>query len=166
MVLTHFHLAFSAGLRIGKPAQPQKFKCPKEKIARNHNIEDIVLSEITRRERSKEIYVMEAAATTAGTRRDLLSMLKSLPPSRELLDFYHAKLDSFEKEERQWLERISDARKSQKRTLELERRLSDRDAEIAAIRKAVVDLTVAIELERKRNDKLQKRLDRTKVELL
>ena len=109
---------------------------------------------------------MEAAATTAGTRRDLLSMLKSLPPSRELLDFYHTKLNSFEKEERQWLERISDARKSQKRTLELERRLSDRDAEIAAIRKAVVDLTVAIELERKRNDKLQKRLERTKVELL
>ena len=105
---------------------------------------------------------MEAAAT-AMTRKDLLAMLKSLPPSRELLDFYHAKLDSFEKEERQWLERISESRKSQKKTLELERRLSDRDAEIAAIRKAVVDLTVAIEQERKRNDKLQKRLDRTKV---
>ena len=105
------------------------------------------------------------AATTAATRKDLLSMLKSLPPSRELLDFYHTKLDSFEKEERQWLERISDARKSQRKTLELERRLSDRDAEIAAIRKAVVDLTVAIEQERKRNDKLQKRLDKTKVGL-
>ena len=111
----------------------------------------------------REVNVMEAACTTAGTRKDLLSMLKSLPPSRELLDFYHAKLDSFEREERQWLERIAEARKSQKRTLELERRLSDRDAEIAAIRKAVVDLTVAIEQERKRNDKLQKRLERTKV---
>ena len=106
---------------------------------------------------------MEAAAAASGTRKDLLSMLKSLPPSRELLEFYHSKLDAFEKEERQWLERISEARKSQKRTLELERRLSDRDAEIAAIRKAVVDLTVAIEQERKRNDKLQKKLNITKV---
>jgi hypothetical protein len=45
------------------------------------------------------------AAEMSLGRQDLLSMLKSLPPSAEVMEFYHAKIEAFEKEERDWIKR-------------------------------------------------------------
>lgn len=36
----------------------------------------------------------------------LLSMLQRLPPSKELLDFYHKKLEQYVDDEQRWLKRL------------------------------------------------------------
>ena len=102
----------------------------------------------------------EAAKTS---RSDLLQMLKSLPPSQEILDFYHEKLEQFDREEREWVQRLRSCRSLIGDKVKLEDKVEAKTQEIRALQKALVDVQTSLMQERKRTRKLQLAKDRTKV---
>ena len=82
----------------------------------------------------------------------LLAMLRRLPPSKELLDFYHKKLEQFAEEEAKWLKRLSEAKRASDRSEAIERSLIAAKREISALQKAVSDMKNALSQERKINN--------------
>lgn len=93
----------------------------------------------------------------------LLEMLRRLPPSKELLDFYHKKLEQFSDEESKWLKRLSEAKRASDRSIVIERDLIASKREISALQKAVSDIKNALVQERKINLKLQAENDKLRV---
>ena len=93
----------------------------------------------------------------------LRRVMDSLPPSKEVLDFYRAKVRSFEEDERRWLRRLTSARGMAARAAEAEVKIDQREAEIRALRAALVEMKGAVGAERKRTAKLQAENDRLKV---
>ena len=79
------------------------------------------------------------------------------------MDFYHDKVAQFEKQESEWLGRLSGCRHLLRDHLELTKKCDDKDEEIGRLRKAIVDMQSALSLERKRTAKLQMANDRVKV---
>ena len=84
----------------------------------------------------------------------LLSMLQRLPPSKELLDFYHKKLEQYVEDEQRWLKRLASTKKAVDQTATLEKELFGQKREITALQKAVTDMREALVQERKINHKL------------
>ena len=71
-----------------------------------------------------------------GSQETLLEMLRRLPPSKELLDFYHGKVEDFAAEEKKWLDRLSNSRVLTNQIQKLDKELSNQKREIAALQKA------------------------------
>ena len=78
----------------------------------------------------------------------LLSMLQRLPPSKELLDFYHKKLEQYVEDEQRWLKRLASTKKAVDQTETLEKDLFAQKREITALQKAVTDMREALVQER------------------
>ena len=94
----------------------------------------------------------------------LLDMLRRLPPSKELLEFYHSKLEKFADEEQAWLKRFQLSSKLTDRTRQLEKEVGSQKREINALQKAVADMQDAITQERKINTKLCGENDRLRIQ--
>jgi len=94
----------------------------------------------------------------------LLDMLRRLPPSKELLEFYHSKLEKFADEEQAWLKRFQLSSKLTDRTRQLEKEVGAQKREINALQKAVADMQDAITQERKINTKLCGENDRLRIQ--
>ena len=92
-----------------------------------------------------------------------MTMLRRLPPSKELLDFYHKKLEQFSDEESKWLQRLSEAKRASDRSIVIERDLIASKREISALQKAVADIKNALVQERRINLKLQTENDKLRV---
>ena len=93
----------------------------------------------------------------------LLSMLQRLPPSKELLDFYHKKLEQYVEDEQRWLKRLASTKKAVDQTATLEKELFAQKREITALQKAVTDMREALIQERKINHKLFAENDKIRV---
>ena len=93
----------------------------------------------------------------------LLSMLQRLPPSKELLDFYHKKLEQYVEDEQRWLKRLASTKKAVDQTATLEKELFGQKREITALQKAVTDMREALVQERKINHKLYSENDKLRV---
>ena len=93
----------------------------------------------------------------------LLSMLQRLPPSKELLDFYHKKLEQYVEDEQRWLKRLASTKKAVDQTETLEKDLFAQKREITALQKAVTDMREALVQERKINHKLYAQNDKLRV---
>ena len=93
----------------------------------------------------------------------LLSMLQRLPPSKELLDFYHKKLEQYVEDEQRWLKRLASTKKAVDQTETLEKDLFAQKREITALQKAVTDMREALVQERKINHKLYAENDKLRV---
>ena len=94
----------------------------------------------------------------------LLDMLRRLPPSKELLEFYHNKLEKFADEEQAWLRRFQLSSKLSDRTRHLEKEVATQKREINALQKAVSDMQDALIQERKINTKLCGENDRLRIQ--
>ena len=94
----------------------------------------------------------------------LLDMLRRLPPSKELLEFYHSKLEKFADEEQAWLRRFQSSSKLSDRTRHLEKEVATQKREINALQKAVSDMRDALIQERKINTKLCGENDRLRIQ--
>jgi len=99
-----------------------------------------------------------------GERTPLLDMLRRLPPSKELLDFYHSKLEKFAEEEQTWIKRFQLSSKLSDRTRNLEKELSIQKKEVLALQKAVNDMQEALAQERKINTKICGENDRLRIQ--
>ena len=84
----------------------------------------------------------------------LLSMLQRLPPSKELLDFYHKKLEQYVDDEQRWMKRLASTKKAVDQSMNLEKEIFAQKREITALQKAVTDIREALAQERKINNKL------------
>ena len=93
----------------------------------------------------------------------LLSALRSLPPSQEVLDFYRDKVDRMHQEERQWVRRAAGEAAAAAKLLSSEQRLHHAQAEVGALQRGLADVQIAIGQERKRNAKLAAENDKAKV---
>lgn len=93
----------------------------------------------------------------------LLSMLQRLPPSKELLDFYHKKLEQYVDEESRWLKRLATTKKAVDQSAALEKEVFAQRREISALQKAVTDMREALVQERKINNKLYAENDKIRV---
>ena len=93
----------------------------------------------------------------------LLSMLQRLPPSKELLDFYHKKLEQYVDDEQRWLKRLASTKKAVDQSMNLEKELFAQKREITALQKAVTDMREALAQERKINNKLYVENDKLRV---
>ncbi len=96
----------------------------------------------------------------------LLSMLQRLPPSKELLDFYHKKLEQYVEEESRWLKRLANTKKAVDHSRKLEKEVFAQKREITALQKAVTDMREALAQERKINNKLYAENDRIRIKEL
>ena len=85
----------------------------------------------------------------------LLSMLQRLPPSKELLDFYHKKLEQYVDDEQRWLKRLASTKKAVDQSMNLEKEVFAQKREITALQKAVTDMREALAQERKINNNRQ-----------
>jgi coiled-coil domain-containing protein 77 len=93
----------------------------------------------------------------------LLSMLQRLPPSKELLDFYHKKLEQYVDEEARWLKRLATTKKAVDQSSELQTEVFAKSREISALQKAITDMREALAQERKINNKLYADNDKIRV---
>lgn len=93
----------------------------------------------------------------------LLSMLQRLPPSKELLDFYHTKLEQYAEDEQRWMKRLASTKKAVDQTSTLEKEIFAQKREITALQKAVTDIREALAQERKVNNKLYVENDKLRV---
>ena len=93
----------------------------------------------------------------------LLSMLQRLPPSKELLDFYHKKLEQYVDDEQRWLKRLASTKKAVDQSMNLEKEVFAQKREITALQKAVTDMREALAQERKINNKLYVENDKLRV---
>ncbi len=93
----------------------------------------------------------------------LLSMLQRLPPSKELLDFYHKKLEQYVEEESRWLKRLASTKKAVDHSRKLEKEIFGQKREITALQKAVTDMREALAQERKINNKIFAENDKLRV---
>ncbi len=89
--------------------------------------------------------------------------MESLPPSKEVLEVYRAKVRSFEEDERRWQRRLASARGMAARAAQAEKDKDEKEAELRALRGAIVEMEGAVAAERKRSAKLQAENDRLKV---
>jgi len=101
-----------------------------------------------------------------GSQETLLEMLRRLPPSKELLDFYHQKVQDFAAEEKKWLDRLSNSRVLTGQIQKLDKELSNQKREIAALQKAVTDMQSALVQERKISAKIYAENDKLKIQEL
>lgn len=90
-------------------------------------------------------------------------MLQRLPPSKELLDFYHKKLEQYVDEESRWLKRLATTKKAVDQSAALEKEVFAQRREISALQKAVTDMREALVQERKINNKLYAENDKIRV---
>ena len=93
----------------------------------------------------------------------LLSMLQRLPPSKELLDFYHKKLEQYVDDEQRWMKRLASTKKAVDQSMNLEKEIFAQKREITALQKAVTDIREALAQERKINNKLYVENDKLRV---
>lgn len=93
----------------------------------------------------------------------LLSMLQRLPPSKELLDFYHKKLEEYVEDEQRWLKRLASTKKAVDQSITLEQEIFAQKREITALQKAVTDIREALAQERKINNKLYVENDKLRI---
>ena len=93
----------------------------------------------------------------------LLSMLQRLPPSKELLDFYHKKLEQYVDDEQRWMKRLASTKKAVDQSMNLEKDIFAQKREITALQKAVTDIRGALAQERKINNKLYVENDKLRV---
>ena len=93
----------------------------------------------------------------------LLSMLQRLPPSKELLDFYHKKLEQYVDDEQRWMKRLASTKKAVDQSMNLEKQIFAQKREITALQKAVTDIREALAQERKINNKLYVENDKLRV---
>ena len=93
----------------------------------------------------------------------LRRVMESLPPSKEVLEVYRAKVRSFEEDERRWQRRLASARGMAARAAQAEKDKDEKEAELRALRGAIVEMEGAVAAERKRSAKLQAENDRLKV---
>lgn len=96
----------------------------------------------------------------------LLSMLRRLPPSKELLDFYHKKLEQYVDEESRWLKRLANTKRVVDKSRQLEKEVFTQKREITALQKAVEDIREALAQERKINNKLYAENDKLRIKEL
>ena len=96
----------------------------------------------------------------------LLSMLQRLPPSKELLEFYHKKLEQYVDEEKRWLKRLANTKKAVDQSAALEQEVFAQKREITALQKAVTDMREALTQERKINHKLYAENDKLRIKEL
>ena len=101
-----------------------------------------------------------------ASQETLLEMLRRLPPSKELLDFYHQKVQDFAAEEKKWLDRLSNSRVLTGQIQKLDKELSNQKREIAALQKAVTDMQSALVQERKISAKIYAENDKLKIQEL
>ena len=93
----------------------------------------------------------------------LLSMLQRLPPSKELLDFYHKKLEQYVDDEQRWMKRLASTKKAVDQSMNLEKEIFAQKREITALQKAITDIREALAQERKINNKLYVENDKLRV---
>lgn len=93
----------------------------------------------------------------------LLSMLQRLPPSKELLDFYHKKLEQYVDDEQRWMKRLASTKKAVDQSMNLEKEIFAQKREITALQKAVTDIREALAQERKINNKLYVENDKLRI---
>ena len=96
----------------------------------------------------------------------LLSMLQRLPPSKELLEFYHKKLEQYVDEEKRWMKRLANTKKAVDQSATLEQEVFAQKREITALQKAVTDMREALSQERKINHKLYAENDKLRIKEL
>jgi len=105
----------------------------------------------------------EDAAVSSKT---LLEMLRRLPPSKELLDFYHEKVEKFSAEEKKWLQRLANSKVLTQQIQKLDKEVANQKREISALQKAVSDMQSALVQERKISAKVYAENDKLKIEEL
>ena len=95
--------------------------------------------------------------------KSLLEMLRRLPPSKELLDFYHEKVEKFSAEEKKWIHRLSNSKVLTQQIQKLDKEMANQKREISALQKAVADMQSALVQERKISAKIYAENDKLKV---
>ena len=95
--------------------------------------------------------------------QSLLEMLKRLPPSKELLNFYHEKVEKFGAEETKWIQRLANSSTLTTQIQKLDKELNNQKREISALQKAVSDMQSALIQERKISAKVYAENDQLKV---
>ena len=106
---------------------------------------------------------MASRPVSAPPPMDLLASLRSLPPSKEVLEFYRSKVASFEREERRWHKRLAEAARHAAKAAKAEEKARKADTEVRALQRALVEMQGALLQERKRADKWRAAADREKV---
>ncbi|TRY70240.1 hypothetical protein TCAL_12834 [Tigriopus californicus] len=91
--------------------------------------------------KSRSCPQLRPAAADAGSLRTLL---QNLPPSREILAFYQAKVQQFEAEEAEWASKLSSHRDLIEANLHLERQAAVKDEEIGRLQTAVQEMRAAL----------------------
>ncbi|XP_059090338.1 coiled-coil domain-containing protein 77-like [Tigriopus californicus] len=113
--------------------------------------------------KSRSCPQLQPATADAGSLRTLL---QNLPPSREILAFYQAKVQQFEAEEAEWASKLSSHRDLIEANLHLERQAAVKDEEIGRLQTAVQEMRAALVHERKRSQQLETQNDSLKIQEL
>ncbi|XP_043239252.1 coiled-coil domain-containing protein 77-like [Amphibalanus amphitrite] len=116
------------------------------------------------RHRSLSPLPAEAGAALSLAQGDVQKLIQQLPPSDDLLEYYRAKTDQFQRRLEGLTDRLDQYRAAVEDAHELQEQLTARDTELSQLQQAISDMQVYVFQERDQVLRLHSENDRLKIQ--